>query len=183
MLGPPPLTRRTLSIAAAAAATSAAAGVALQRRHLRALSRDPEYTRLRRPLGGGPLPIVSADGTALHGETFGPSDAPTIVLAHGWTEQLGFWGPVIDVLLRRGYRVVAYDLRGHGRSAPAVDGDYRLERFGEDLAAVLDAAVPGGRPGDRRRAFARGDVDRRLGGGARRAGAGERRGADQHRPR
>jgi pimeloyl-ACP methyl ester carboxylesterase len=46
------------------------------------------------------------------------------------------------VLMRRGNRIVAYDLRGHGRSAPGADGDYALERFGEDLAAVLDAAVP-----------------------------------------
>jgi pimeloyl-ACP methyl ester carboxylesterase len=138
----PTLTRRTLSVAAAA---GAATGVALQRRHLRTLTRDPDYARLRRPLGGGPLPIVSADGTALHGETFGPDDGHTIVLAHGWTEQLGFWGPVIEVLTRRGHRVVAYDLRGHGRSAPAVDGDYALERFGEDVQAVLDAAVSEGR--------------------------------------
>ena len=40
------------------------------------------------------------------------------------------------MLLRRGLRAVAYDLRGHGRSAPAADGDYSLERFGEDLEAL-----------------------------------------------
>jgi pimeloyl-ACP methyl ester carboxylesterase len=121
--------------------TGAAAAVALQRRHLKILSGDPDFERLRRPLGGGPLAVVSADGTTLHAESFGPADGPTIVLAHGWTEQLGFWGPVIEVLLRRGMRAVAYDLRGHGRSAPAADGDYSLERFGEDLAAVLAASV------------------------------------------
>lgn len=136
-----PLTRRTLSLAAAA--TGAAAGVALERRHLRTLTHDPDYARLRRPLGGTPAPVVSADGTALHAETFGAPGGHTLVLAHGWTEQLGFWGPVIKVLLGRGLRVVAYDLRGHGRSAPAAGGDYALERFGEDLAAVLDAAVGG----------------------------------------
>lgn len=135
----PTLTRRTLSLAAAA--IGAAAGVALQHRHRQTLSGDPDFERLRRPLGGGPLAVVSADGTALHAESFGPADAPTIVLAHGWTEQLGFWGPVIEVLLRRGLRAVAYDLRGHGRSAAAADGDYSLERFGEDLAAVLAASV------------------------------------------
>ncbi len=135
----PSLSRRSLSLAAAA--TGAAAGIVLQRRHLRTVLHDPDYARLRQPLGGTPLPIVSADGTALHAEAFGPSDGPTIVLAHGWTEQLSFWGPVIDVLVRRGQRVVAYDLRGHGRSAAAVDGDYALARFGEDVAAVLDAAA------------------------------------------
>lgn len=139
----PSLSRRGLSLAAA---TGAAAGVALQRRHLRTLIHDPDYKRLRQPLGGTPLPIVSADGTALHAEAFGRLDGPPIVLAHGWTEQLAFWGPVIDVLVRRGHRVVAYDLRGHGSSAAAVDGDYALERFGEDVAAVLDAAVGGPGP-------------------------------------
>jgi pimeloyl-ACP methyl ester carboxylesterase len=138
----PTLTRRTLSLAAAG--TAAAAGIALERRHLKTLSRDPDFERLQRPLGGGPLPVVSADGTALHAEAFGPADGRTVVLAHGWTEQLGFWGPVIEVLLRRGLRVVAYDLRGHGRSAPGAGGDYALERFGEDLAAVLDAALADG---------------------------------------
>ena len=39
---------------------------------------------------------------------------------------------------------MAYDLRGHGRSRPAADGDYALERFGEDLEAVLAAAGAGG---------------------------------------
>src|SRR5262249_29035639 len=39
----------------------------------------------------------------------------------------------------------AYDLRGHGDSDPAVDGDYAIERFGEDLEAVLEASVPEGR--------------------------------------
>jgi pimeloyl-ACP methyl ester carboxylesterase len=134
----PRLTVRTLS--AAAAAGAALAGLALQRRHLRSLAHDPEFRRLSEPLGGRPLPVVSADGTALHAEVFGPADGHTIVLAHGWTEQLGFWGPVIDVLVRRGQRVVAYDLRGHGRSDPAADDDYTLERFGEDVAAVLAAA-------------------------------------------
>lgn len=137
----PRLSRRTLSLVAAATGV-AAAGVALERRHLRTLARDPDYARLTEPLGGRPLTIVSADGTKLHAVEFGEPTAHTVVLVHGWTEQLALWGPVIGRLTRRGQRVVAYDLRGHGRSAPAARSDYTLERFGEDLAAVLDAAVP-----------------------------------------
>jgi pimeloyl-ACP methyl ester carboxylesterase len=135
----PRLTARTLS--AVGAATAAAVGVAVERRHLRAVARDPDYARLTRPLGGRPLRIVSADGTELHAEAFGPPEAHTVVLAHGWTERLSFWGPVITRLTARGQRVVAYDLRGHGRSALAVENDYSLDRFGEDVAAVLDAAL------------------------------------------
>jgi pimeloyl-ACP methyl ester carboxylesterase len=132
------------AVAATAALGAVAAGAAIQRRHLRAIARDEDYQRLRAPLHGRPLRITSVDGTELYAEAFGPDDADTIVLAHGWTEQLAYWGPVIKQLGRQHLRVVAYDLRGHGRSHPASDGDYSLERFGEDLQAVLAAARAGG---------------------------------------
>jgi pimeloyl-ACP methyl ester carboxylesterase len=140
MLTRPRLSARTVS-AMLAATGLAAAGFALERRHLRSLTRDPDYARLTAPLGGETLTIVSPDGTELHAEAFGSPGTHTVVLAHGWTEQLTFWGPLIATLTDRGQRVVAYDLRGHGRSAPAVNDDYSLERFGEDLEAVLRAAV------------------------------------------
>ena len=138
------LTRRALVAAAAAGgAAGVARGVVAQRRHLRAIATDPEYRELTATLGGRPLaPVRSADGTELYAEEF-VGDRPggaTFVLAHGWTEELRFWNPVIRRLLGDGLRVVAYDLRGHGRSAPAAAGDYALERFGEDLQAVLAAA-------------------------------------------
>jgi pimeloyl-ACP methyl ester carboxylesterase len=129
---------RHLAAATAGAGVLAAAGL-LQRRHVHALAADPELRELSEPLHGRPTTIISADGTALHAEMFGPDDAPAVVLAHGWTEQLNFWGPVIRRLRARGLRLVAYDLRGHGNSEPAADGDYALERFGEDLDAVLAA--------------------------------------------
>ena len=52
----------------------------------------------------------------LHAEVFGPEDGTTVVLAHGWTEMLDFWTYVIRDLTGKGFRVVAYDLRGHGDS-------------------------------------------------------------------
>ena len=136
----PRLTARRMS-AAAAGAGLIAAGAFLERRHLRMVASDPDYARLTAPLGGRPIAVVSADGTELHAEAFGAPDAHTVVLAHGWTERLSFWGPVITRLMGRGQRVVAYDLRGHGRSGPAVENDYTLDRFGEDVEAVLEAAV------------------------------------------
>src|SRR5581483_10412770 len=93
---------------------------------------------------GRPLQATSADGTELHAEVFGPEDAPTIVLIHGWTEAIPYWAFVIEEL-KREFRVVAYDLRGHGESGSATGADYSLERFGQDLEAVLEAAVPNGR--------------------------------------
>ena len=131
------------AIAATAALGAVAAGAALQRRHLRTIARDEDYQRLRAPLDGRPLRITSTDGTELYAEAYGPDDGDTVVLAHGWTEQLAYWGPVITRLRGHGLRVVAYDLRGHGRSHAAAGDDYTLERFGEDLEAVLAAAGAG----------------------------------------
>ena len=82
--------------------------------------------------GGGDCPGLNA-------QAFGPRGAATVVLAHGWTERLSFWGPVIRILRRQGLRTVAYDLRGHGRSDLGAGDDYSLARFGEDVEAVLAA--------------------------------------------
>jgi pimeloyl-ACP methyl ester carboxylesterase len=121
-----------------------AAAVALERRHLRALGRDADLARLSAPLAGEPLEVRSNDGTVLHAEIFGRSYGHTVVLAHGWTEQLSFWGPIIERLSRRDLRLVAYDLRGHGASRPAASGDYSLDRFGDDVEAVLAATLGDG---------------------------------------
>src|SRR5579875_2059334 len=112
---------------AAAGAALLAQGAVHERRHLRRLAADPELRELTAPLGGRPLgEIVSGDGTRLYAEEFGfrapSSQRPTLVFAHGWTERINFWGPVIRRLAGPSLRVVAYDLRGHGASAPAAGG-------------------------------------------------------------
>jgi len=132
------------AIAAAGALGGAAASVAVERRHLRRISEDREYAQLNALGEGRPLSVRSADGTSLHVEVFGPDDAPSLLLAHGWTEQLTLWASVIQELSARGLRLVAYDLRGHGRSGRAAGGDYGLQRLGEDVEAVLAASIAEG---------------------------------------
>jgi pimeloyl-ACP methyl ester carboxylesterase len=122
-----------------------AAGFAVQRQFKRRIAHDPERVALGLPLEGRPTSVRSADGTTLHVEAFGADDAPTLVLLHGWTENLSYWTYQIRDLRERGLRIVAYDLRGHGQSDPAADGDYSIARFGEDVEAVLEACVPEGR--------------------------------------
>ena len=88
--------------------------------------------------------VASADGTRLHVEEFGRADGPVVVLAHGWTCSIPFWGPVIR-LLSSDFRIIAYDQRGHGRSAaPATRRGYGTGVLADDLEAVLDAVVPEG---------------------------------------
>jgi pimeloyl-ACP methyl ester carboxylesterase len=130
--------------AAAGGAGALAAGIALQRRFMTRIAADPEREALSDPPQGRPLRITSADGTELHAEIFGPDQQPTVVLAHGWTENLEYWTYQIRGLSERGLRVVAYDLRGHGDSERAKDDDYSIARFGEDLEAVLQTALPEG---------------------------------------
>jgi len=121
----------------------AAAG-AMQVVHMRRISHDPEHELLGVPPEGRVKLVASADGTILHAEVFGPEHGATVVLAHGWTEALQYWIYVIRALSERGIRVVAYDQRGHGKSESASGSDYDLDRFGEDLEAVLAACVPEG---------------------------------------
>ncbi|SEN09991.1 alpha/beta fold hydrolase [Actinacidiphila rubida] len=88
--------------------------------------------------------VVSADGTRLHVEEYGRADGPTVVLSHGWTCSTLFWAPVVR-LLAADHRVVAYDQRGHGRSAaPATRTGYGTGVLADDLQAVLETVVPDG---------------------------------------
>ncbi|MFH8985058.1 alpha/beta fold hydrolase [Streptomyces varsoviensis] len=93
------------------------------------------------------LTAVSADGTPLHVETHGPDDAPAVVLVHGWTCSTAFWAPVVRALADGpggGHRVIAYDLRGHGRSPAPGPGGYSTRALADDLAAVLGATLAEG---------------------------------------
>ncbi|WP_377268446.1 alpha/beta fold hydrolase [Peterkaempfera sp. SMS 1(5)a] len=90
------------------------------------------------------LRVRSADGTWLHAEVHGPEDAPTVVLAHGWTCSTAFWAPVVH-RLAADHRLVAYDQRGHGRSAaPENPAGYSTAALADDLEAVVEATVPHG---------------------------------------
>jgi len=81
--------------------------------------------------------VHSFDGTRLTVLSSGPPDAPCIVLIHGLSLSHEIWVAQHTALSSR-YRVTAVDLRGHGDSDDAVNGDYSTEALGADVAAVLD---------------------------------------------
>ena len=126
-----------------ALALGAAARELQRRADARRVAADPLTAELARTIRGEAVEVISADGTRLHAEVFGPQDAPTVVLVHGWTNELAVWHHQIRDLMD-GFRVVAYDQRGHGRSDPPRGGAYSSDALGDDLHAVINATVPQG---------------------------------------
>lgn len=78
--------------------------------------------------------IGRADGTVLRAITAG--EGPAVVFAHGYGGTLGEWNIVWDQLAARGYRLVAFDQRGHGSSTLGSAG-VGSAPMAEDYAAVL----------------------------------------------
>lgn len=84
------------------------------------------------------MPLIQANGLAFHVQTLG--GGPPVVMIHGlFLGNLATWYFTAAPALARHHRVLLYDLRGHGRSAPAASG-YDLATMTADLAAILDGA-------------------------------------------
>jgi pimeloyl-ACP methyl ester carboxylesterase len=60
-----------------------------------------------------------------------------IVFSHGWPLSADDWDPQMLFFLSKGYRVIAHDRRGHGRSTQVADG-HDLDHYADDLKAVTD---------------------------------------------
>ena len=78
--------------------------------------------------------IATSDGVEIYFKDWG-SGQP-IVFSHGWPLSSDDWDPQMLFFLNHGYRVVAHDRRGHGRSAQVPDG-HDMDHYADDLAAVV----------------------------------------------
>lgn len=81
--------------------------------------------------------VTSKDGTQIFYKDWGPKDAQPIVFHHGWPLSADDWDTQMLFFLANGYRVVAHDRRGHGRSAQVSDG-HDMAHYAADAAAVVD---------------------------------------------
>jgi pimeloyl-ACP methyl ester carboxylesterase len=88
--------------------------------------------------------FVTRDGTALHVGASGPADSElTLVLVHGWTQDHRTWDGIVE-RLGDSVRILRYDLRGHGGSAPAKPGTATIATLADDLAELIEARAPRG---------------------------------------
>ncbi|WP_067543320.1 alpha/beta fold hydrolase [Nocardia crassostreae] len=90
------------------------------------------------------VPVTATDGARLRVHSYGPADGNVLVLVHGWTCCIEYWNPQINAFAGE-YRVVAYDVRGHGESELGTAA-LTTDQLADDLDAVLDAVL---RPGQR----------------------------------
>lgn len=82
------------------------------------------------------MPILKLDGqTSIHYQCMGQGE--DLVLIHGLGANLAFWYMGIARMMARHYRVITYDLRGHGRSSMPESG-YTLPYMANDLEVLLD---------------------------------------------
>ncbi|MBU6953376.1 alpha/beta hydrolase [Hahella sp. HN01] len=81
--------------------------------------------------------ITTRDGVQIYYKDWGPKDAPVVVFSHGWPLSSDSWESQMLFLADKGYRVVAHDRRGHGRSSQPWEGN-DMDHYADDLAAVIE---------------------------------------------
>jgi non-heme chloroperoxidase len=79
--------------------------------------------------------IIAKDGTQLYYKDWG--EGPVVTFSHGWPLNSDAWDGQMLFLAQNGFRVVAHDRRGHGRSSQAASGN-DMDGYADDLAAVIE---------------------------------------------
>ncbi|TSJ75816.1 alpha/beta fold hydrolase [Rariglobus hedericola] len=80
--------------------------------------------------------LTTTDGTVIYYKDLGPKDGPVITFSHGWPLSSDAWDPQIFFFASRGYRVIAHDRRGHGRSSQPWNNNH-MDQYADDLAELL----------------------------------------------
>ncbi|MBB3311880.1 non-heme chloroperoxidase [Rhizobium sp. BK196] len=81
--------------------------------------------------------IKTADGTEIFYKDWGSKNAQPIVFHHGWPLSADDWDNQMMFFLEKGFRVIAHDRRGHGRSTQTFEGN-EMDTYAADVAALTD---------------------------------------------
>jgi non-heme chloroperoxidase len=81
--------------------------------------------------------IRTRDGVDIFYKDWGPKDAQPIVFHHGWPLSADDWDNQMMVFLAKGYRVIAHDRRGHGRSTQTWEGN-EMDTYAADVAQLAE---------------------------------------------
>jgi non-heme chloroperoxidase len=81
--------------------------------------------------------ITTIDGVEIYYNDWGPEDAQPLVFHHGWPLSADDWDAQTIFFLNKGYRVIATDRRGHGRSSQVGDG-HDMDHYAADASAVFE---------------------------------------------
>ena len=82
------------------------------------------------------MKITTKDGTEIYYKDWG--SGPSVVFSHGWPLSADAWDSQMLFLASRGFRAIAHDRRGHGRSSQPWQGN-DMDTYADDLAAVIEA--------------------------------------------
>src|SRR3981189_1220195 len=83
--------------------------------------------------------ITTKDGVEIFYKDWGKGQP--IVFSHGWPLSADDWDTQMLFFLNNGYRVIAHDRRGHGRSSQVADG-HDMDHYAADVAAVVEWLQP-----------------------------------------
>src|SRR5947207_284575 len=81
--------------------------------------------------------VTTKDGVQIYYKDWGPKSAQPIVFHHGWPLSSDDWEAQMIFFIGKGYRVIAHDRRGHGRSSQVSDG-HDMDHYAADVAAVVE---------------------------------------------
>lgn len=82
--------------------------------------------------------VTTHDGVEIYYKDWGPKNGQVVMFSHGWPLSSDSWESQMQFLAEKGYRVIAHDRRGHGRSIQPWDGN-DMDHYADDLADVIAA--------------------------------------------
>ncbi|WP_458097175.1 alpha/beta fold hydrolase [Roseomonas sp. WA12] len=81
--------------------------------------------------------ITTSDGASIYYKDWGPKEAQPIMFHHGWPLSADDWDTQMLFFVQNGFRVIAHDRRGHGRSGQVSEG-HDMDHYAADAAAVVE---------------------------------------------